>query len=109
MKTLSMKGAGCQRGGRSLFAQGGWRLLMEQWGPSLYRRLEGRTMLYGSSLRWRISERAVYATRVSLALAGAKGSLWVSMCQIASADAAGDVDLGDFGAALFAESGLVRP
>lgn len=39
----------------------------------------------GASLRWRISERAVYAARAGVAPAGAKGWLRVSMCQIASA------------------------
>ena len=45
----------------------------------------GRTRWYGSSLRWRISVRAVYAARAGVAPAGAKGWLRVSMCQIASA------------------------
>jgi hypothetical protein len=38
-----------------------------------------------------------------VAPAGAKGWLRVSMCQIASAKSAGEVDLGDLGPALFAE------
>src|ERR1700722_6469259 len=53
-------------------------------GSTLYRLLGGRSGSMGASLRWRISERAVYAARAFWALAGAKGWLRVSMCQIAS-------------------------
>jgi hypothetical protein len=61
----------------------------------------------GTSLRWRISGRAVYAARARVGPAGAKGWLRVSMCQIGPGHAAGDVDLGDPGAALCAQAALV--
>jgi hypothetical protein len=60
-----------RRSGSELFTVLG--LLIGAVGSTLYRLLVGRIRLYGASLRWRISERVVYATRVSLALAGAKG------------------------------------
>ena len=48
------------------------------------------------------------AARGLVAPAGAKGWLRVSMCQIAWASCAGELDAGDFGAALFAQP-LLRP
>ena len=49
-------------------------------GATLYRLLGGGPGSMGASLRWRISIRAVYAARASVAPAGAEGWLWVSMC-----------------------------
>jgi len=76
-------------------------------GSTLYRLLVGRKRLYGNSLRWRISERVVNATRVSLALAGAKGSLRVSMCQIASEIRRATSTWANLCAALFTQAELV--
>ena len=83
VKTLSMKGAELSIRSTSELFTVLW-FVVGAMGSTLYRLLVGRIRLYGASLRWRISERVVYATRVSLALAGAKGWLRVSMCQIAS-------------------------
>src|SRR5439155_26987360 len=51
---------------------------------SLYRFLAGRAGGMGGSLRWRNSDQGRHAARGAEALAGAKGVVVVSMCQIAS-------------------------
>src|SRR4051794_9024155 len=58
------------------------------------------------SLRRRIPRESRRAARRKPAPAGANGWLRVSMCQIASVELAGEVDLGDLGAALAAEAAL---
>jgi hypothetical protein len=73
----------CQRGRRARSGGAG-----ESRGSSwaqLFIASSGEDQVVWEPLRWRISERAVYAARAAVAPAGAKGWSVVSLCQIASA------------------------